>query len=111
MTFVRRAVIFVAQILALISIVVATIAGALAGEDWLASTFPMLGAIGPRDRTGRVRSYVASLDAVSAFGVDHNAVETEAVNNQAAHRAVAAAYYQAIAVRLQGAIEFNDWHT
>ena len=41
MTFVRRAVIFVAQILALISIVVATIAGALAGEDWLASTFPM----------------------------------------------------------------------
>ena len=48
MTFVRRAVIFVAQILALISIVVATIAGALAGEDWLASTFPMLGAIGPR---------------------------------------------------------------
>ena len=48
MTFVRRAVIFVAQILALISIVVATIAGALAGGDWLASTFPMLGAIGTR---------------------------------------------------------------
>ena len=35
MTFVRRAVIFVAQILALISIVVATIGGALAGEGWL----------------------------------------------------------------------------
>ena len=48
MTFVRRAVIFVAQILALISIVVATIGGALAGEDWLASTFPMLGVIGTR---------------------------------------------------------------
>ena len=42
MTFVRRAVIFVAQILALISIVVATMAGALAGEDWLASTFPVI---------------------------------------------------------------------
>ena len=41
MTFVRRAVIFVAQILALISIVVATVAGALAGEDWLTSTFPI----------------------------------------------------------------------
>jgi hypothetical protein len=48
MTFVRRAVIFVAQILALISIVVATLAGALAGENWLTSTFPMLAAIGTR---------------------------------------------------------------
>ena len=47
MTFVRRAVIFVAQILALISIVVVTVAGALAGGDWLASTFPALaGSIG-----------------------------------------------------------------
>ena len=36
MVSVRRAVIFVAQILALISIVIATVAGALAGEDWLA---------------------------------------------------------------------------
>ena len=42
MTFVRRAVIFVAQILALISIVIATAVGALAGEDWLASTFPAI---------------------------------------------------------------------
>ena len=39
MVSVRRAVIFVAQILALISIVVATVAGALAGEDWLARHF------------------------------------------------------------------------
>ena len=46
MTFVRRAVIFVAQILALISIVIATVAGALAGEDWLASTFPAMWPIG-----------------------------------------------------------------
>ena len=47
MIAVRRAVIFVAQILALISIVVATMAGALAGDDWLAGTVPALaGAIG-----------------------------------------------------------------
>jgi len=47
MTFVRRAVIFVAQILALISIVIATVAGAFAGEGWLTSTFPTLaGSIG-----------------------------------------------------------------
>ena len=46
MIAVRRAVIFVAQILALISIVVATMAGALAG-DWLAGAVPALaGAIG-----------------------------------------------------------------
>ena len=42
MIAVRRAIIFVAQILALISIVVSTMAGALAG-DWLANTVPALG--------------------------------------------------------------------
>lgn len=42
MISVRRAVIFVAQILALIFIVVATMAGALAGDDWL-SGLPVLG--------------------------------------------------------------------
>ena len=42
MVSVRRAVILVAQILALISIVIATVAGALAGEDWLTGTFPAL---------------------------------------------------------------------
>lgn len=51
MISIRRAVIFVAQILALIFIVVATMAGALAGDDWL-STLPMLGGVaalpGPR---------------------------------------------------------------
>ena len=42
---VRRAVIFVAQILALIFIVVATMAGALAGDAWLANAAPMFGGI------------------------------------------------------------------
>jgi hypothetical protein len=41
----RRAVIFVAQILALIFIVVATMAGALAGDSWLAKATPMFGGI------------------------------------------------------------------
>ena len=40
---VRRAVIFVAQILALLFIVVSTMAGALAGQDWLANAVPALG--------------------------------------------------------------------
>ena len=42
---VRRAVVFVAQILALIFIVVATMAGALAGDAWLANAAPMFGGI------------------------------------------------------------------
>lgn len=42
MISVRRAVILVAQILALLSIVVSTMAGALAGEDWIANSFPVL---------------------------------------------------------------------
>lgn len=45
MLVVRRAVIFVAQILALIFIVVATMAGALAGDTWLANAVPMFGGI------------------------------------------------------------------
>ena len=39
---VRRAVIFVAQILALIFIVLATTAGALAGDEWFARAVPMI---------------------------------------------------------------------
>ena len=35
MVSIRRAIIFVAQILALLFIVVSTMAGALAGQDWL----------------------------------------------------------------------------
>ena len=45
MGMVRRAVIFVAQILALIFIVVATVAGALAGDAWIANAAPMFGGI------------------------------------------------------------------
>jgi hypothetical protein len=44
---VRRAVIFVAQILALIFIVVATMAGALAGDGWLSGLAPMFSGIAP----------------------------------------------------------------
>ena len=52
MVFVRRAIIFVAQILALLFIVVSTMAGALAGQDWLSTALPSLGgafafAVGP----------------------------------------------------------------
>ena len=45
MATVRRAVIFVAQILALIFIVVATMASALAGDAWIANAAPMFGGI------------------------------------------------------------------
>ena len=43
MIAVRRAVIFVAQILALLSIVVVTMAGALTAQDWLSTSVPGLG--------------------------------------------------------------------
>ena len=43
MVSVRRAVIFVAQILALLFIVASTMAGALAGQDWLSNAVPALG--------------------------------------------------------------------
>ena len=45
MSTIRRAVILVAQILALIFIVVATMAGALAGDQWVANAAPMFGGI------------------------------------------------------------------
>lgn len=45
MSAMRRAVIFVAQILALIFIVVATMAGALAGDVWLTSAAPMFAGV------------------------------------------------------------------
>jgi ABC-type microcin C transport system permease subunit YejE len=44
MSIVRRAVIFVAH-LALLFIVVATMAGALAGDAWVANAAPMFGGI------------------------------------------------------------------
>jgi len=43
MISIRRAVIFVAQILALFFIVFSTMAGALAGQDWLSNALPSLG--------------------------------------------------------------------
>ncbi|HET9717719.1 MAG TPA: hypothetical protein VFP60_16185 [Pseudolabrys sp.] len=55
MVSVRRAVILVAQILALVFIVVATAAGALAGEEWLANSVPLLGVLlGPLAGTAGV---------------------------------------------------------
>ena len=45
MSIVRRAVILVAQILALLFIVVATMAGALAGDAWVANAAPRFGGI------------------------------------------------------------------
>jgi hypothetical protein len=45
MAMVRRAVIFVAQILVLISVVVATVAGALAGDSWVTNAAPIFGNI------------------------------------------------------------------
>lgn len=45
MVTVRRTVIFVAQILALIFIVVATMAGALAGDEWVSGAAPMFGGV------------------------------------------------------------------
>jgi membrane associated rhomboid family serine protease len=45
MVSVRRAVIFVAQILALLFIVVSTMAGAMAGQDWLSNALPSLSGV------------------------------------------------------------------
>lgn len=45
MAMVRRAVIFVAQILVLISVVVATVAGALTGDSWVTNAAPIFGNI------------------------------------------------------------------
>jgi len=44
---IRRAIIFVAQILALLFIVGSTMAGALAGQDWLSTAVPSLGGAFP----------------------------------------------------------------
>ena len=45
MATVRRAVIFVAQILSLLFVVVATMAGALAGDGWITNAAPMFGSV------------------------------------------------------------------
>jgi hypothetical protein len=60
MVSIRRAIIFVAQILALLFIVISTMAGALAGLDWLANTFPVLGILAD--------TRLADMRGVSIFG-------------------------------------------
>ena len=76
---VRRAVIFVAQILALIFIVVATMAGALAGDAWVANAAPMFGGIvalmpsAPISIAGAIAGFFVSIVlAASVFPADRD---------------------------------------
>ena len=67
MATVRRAVIFVAQILALLFVVVATMAGALAGDGWITNAAPMFGSVlallpsAPISIAGAVAGIIAEL--------------------------------------------------
>jgi hypothetical protein len=82
MAAVRRTVIFVAQILALIFIVVATMAGALAGHAWLATAAPLFGSIvalipsAPISIAGAVDGFFISVLLTALFfllvEIDHN---------------------------------------
>jgi len=65
MVSIRRAIIFVAQILALLFIVISTMAGALAGQDWLANTFPVLSILADT-RLADIRG-VSIVGAVAGF--------------------------------------------
>jgi hypothetical protein len=73
MATVRRAVIFVAQIFTLIFIVVATLAGALAGDAWLANAAPMFGGIvalmpnAPISVAGAIAGFFASIVPAALF--------------------------------------------
>jgi hypothetical protein len=73
MSAVRRAVIFVAQILALIFIVVATMAGALADDAWVANAAPMFGGIialiptGPVSIAGAIAGFFVSIVLAALF--------------------------------------------
>ena len=73
MSAIRRAVIFVAQILALIFIVVATIAGALAGDAWVANAAPMFGGIiglvpsGPVSIAGAIAGFFVAVVLTALF--------------------------------------------
>ena len=73
MSTVRRAVIFVAQILALIFIVVATMAGALAGDAWVANAAPMFGGIvalmpsAPFSIAGAIAGFFVSIVLAALF--------------------------------------------
>jgi hypothetical protein len=73
MSAVRRAVIFVAQVLVLIFIVVATMAGALAGDGWLTNAAPMFGSIvalmpsAPISIAGAVAAFFVSIVLAALF--------------------------------------------
>ena len=73
MSAVRRAVIFVAQILALIFIVVATMAGALAGDAWVAGAIPMFSGLiafisaGPVSIAGAIAGFFVSTVLTALF--------------------------------------------
>ena len=73
MSIVRRAVIFVAQILALVFIVVATMAGALAGDEWVSSAAPMFGGIialmpsAPFSIAGAIAGFFVSIVLAALF--------------------------------------------
>ena len=73
MSAVRRTVIFVAQILVLIFVVVATMAGALAGDGWLTSAAPMFGSIialvppAPISIAGAVGGFFVSIVLAALF--------------------------------------------
>lgn len=70
---VRRAVIFMAQILALLFIVVATMAGALAGDAWVTGAVPMFGGLvalisgGPISITGALAGFFVSTVLTALF--------------------------------------------
>ena len=73
MATVRRAVIFVAQILALLFVVVATMAGALAGDGWITSAAPMFGSVlallpsAPISIAGAVAAFFVSIVLAALF--------------------------------------------
>jgi hypothetical protein len=73
MATVRRAVIFVAQILALLFVVVATMAGALAGDGWITKAAPMFGSVlsllpsAPISIAGAVAAFFVSIVLAALF--------------------------------------------
>jgi hypothetical protein len=73
MSAIRRTVIFVAQILALLFVVVATAAGALAGDSWITNAAPMFGSIvallpsAPISIAGAVAAFFVSIVLAALF--------------------------------------------
>jgi hypothetical protein len=70
---IRRAVIFVAQILVLIFIVVATVAGALAGDAWVTNAAPIFSSIvafipsAPVSIAGAIAGFFSSIVLAALF--------------------------------------------